>query len=80
MGAVINDNNHLGTVLKARPGTGSQLRALKGSSDSQQGWKCTASEDGCVEGGFMDKRELPRAMWASTQSPFLLLKLESVQK
>lgn len=57
MGAVIKDNNHPGTVLKARPGTGSQLRALKGSSDSQQSWKCTASEDGCVEGGFVDERD-----------------------
>ena len=80
MGAMIKDNNHPGTVLKARPGTGSQLRALKGSGDSQQGWKCSASEDGRVEGGFVDKREMPRAMRASTQSPFLLLKLESVQK
>ena len=37
-GAVIKDNI---AVLKARPGTGSQPRALKGSGDSQQGWKCT---------------------------------------
>lgn len=62
MGAVIKDNNHLGTVLKARPGTGSQLRALKVAVILNRVGNALLLKMAVWMGDFMDKRELPRAM------------------